>query len=1168
MRSFEDLTRTLRPDQDPDPTTLTDKIRLATELWNDTDAYFPRKPALILEWLNSAMTWSAAGVANADEAPAAGKGGKKGAKGDVGKREVDGIPPHADLRYWTLLDQVLLSISPAATTSGRPAAPRRRDFDPELVFDSSIRFAGFLGFLRALLAHVRAHPDATLVGVSGSCLRVLLGKGLVQSLLRPTMDGLVAVAVEALEGLAGGNGGDGEALEGRMEWVEMAGTVVKALHGSVVMGSSPKKTFSSITSGRLVFLLLRIRHQLNAGPATNQPLTDLKTDITRLLVDSLLHKDHIPEYIGVLKQLGDPLDAPPPSTSSNKRGGTARMSYAKRLFDVCAEATTSPAPASGPSNARLLADLLDLFLSLKDLRGHTASLDALETDAFSFGFALLALFWSYLAGCGDAERLAAGSMMLEAVAARGAYRRSRDAAAAYQRRVVQRVFEDAVGALEKADGARGAAVRVVGDVMGIDLGVVQERLETVLRILFENLDERTTSTTEYESFFCQLFRTLSKAHNLEQLLSTLLDVCEQSESDAALAFCLKKSVLDELRICIRRSLPAEAMAIMRMLATALKTIHTIHNGSGKVQKNAGTETASARAAFAEAELCAEFFSCCLQFSRLPDSFADEASRIIAGLHEEIVLQWLEKHGKPGLGVGKQDGKKRKRESTGNDEGGLWNSVLIVLLSSIEASESFWRTHVDTDFVKRVLAAPCEGDSKSEYLKTKISLLHVGLLANCSVDPRLNKGATDIVHSILKRFATLSSKALDTVAWDGDPSSLRANGQVLEIALFSVVLDNLSPICRLASTEELLELLRLVLLAAVMPVKGEVKTHNAATLPLLSKSLFFSSLFFELRPLRDAFYSAFSGVLSDTLQQFASAFPGAMRSSCEKLVSLMRAQKWQEAFAVAATKVQGMVTAQSTATAATGAVLFGILSLPLMCPVEYFSGQERQDLALSCLAVDFWLHSLLRSAGGFSEMIWEISGLARRVVARFVKYSNDVAAVFEQEQLLSALLDPLTALQSAAAISSVQKEAMDATMLVISAMLTNVFRKKGSACDKIVSIVKDKSVSGIAKSNDTAFGLALCFLTAVSKAYAHKASAWILKLLTRDAAGKANALASAPSVVRELAQMLYQLVLERKSVDLKHLTSAYYYAAEILDTSAALGLGPLLTTYMLSPGNRT
>ncbi|KAJ3105224.1 hypothetical protein HDU97_008378 [Phlyctochytrium planicorne] len=998
------------------------------------------------------------------------------------------------------------------------------------VGDTTIRIPGFIPIVASLIETVTqrsklAPPPSLdvpsrLLNFAHSCLRSLLAKSLVHDVLRPTMDLYVALVAQLLDALAERDVAGAlwdvreRTLDGEMdgcgeevELVKLALTAVAAFHDSITMSPNQKKVFGLIASNRLLYPLLKVQTSLSrfelqhdtiffqrsykvpsSQPASIQDACQrLRGFLTLLLDDGLFHQDHIPDLVGVVKQIlssalveedvegvgvEEEVAGKKKRGDGKKKDGAVKWSYPKRLFDLIRD------PLKSPDNTSLivvesLPILLDRLLAVRAFRSmHAQATAPLETEAFSFGFSVFSILHSFVSSSTLAssspsnlfDPLVVTSRMLERLLKRNVYRRSRDASSAYQLGVLNRVCHRIVGGIEEqnrngSDASFGSVFDALTALLGIEMNVVMERLEHILPVLVERAS--SASAKERTKFFCSLIQTASKAHELDQLLVqvlTLPDTCGKEFEFGTYLF--EREVQQRLSSCISRALPAEARDVISRLATILGSIpmslttYLAHKRQAPSSGGGFPRYASSLSP-GTANLCATFLASLLTGATGRNTGVDTAiESLLDQIHDSYTRPCLEawegmKDAEKNLKLhSPKNQKKRPSDDIGVGPDGLNVSQFIiagleVLLASIQVSESFWRKNVSTMFVEKVLMLAGQvDDPRCEYLKVRIALLHVDLVANTSVDPRLDDGSMRIMAEVLSASCKSPPTGVESQFWDGDLVGLIKNPESLPVALWSAVLDNLAPICRLAP-EDQLETVTEVVLCNAVAIESQ-KSTELLSIPRLCRSALKSATFYELRPIRDVFVGVFLTLSEKLVNQAQGLDDGFLKSLVSVLVKCRedgavseRVLKELNALSPKVSKVK--VVSKSMPSPLHQAVqrimrLVGMLSI---FPMSYFHPSEKDILQAVGRAIDCLGLSLIDK--GYEMIGMEVSAVSRAAAAQILltREESSVMTTFTALGALSSIFE--SKFFDEADLSSKQVIA-DATCVITETAVGRMIRK--------------------------------------------------------------------------------------------------------------------------------
>ncbi|KAJ3218696.1 hypothetical protein HDU67_004478 [Dinochytrium kinnereticum] len=974
---------------------------------------------------------------------------------------------------------------------------------------SPIRLPGFFTTIGVMLQSLARHIDlvqnekgmdvdalqdgdnqyaSLLLRTAHSCLKSLLSKALVHDVLRPTLDNYVSLTSHVLESLAEMQPHslkplenlpwsaemDNEGLASReryaIELLSLSLTLSSTLHDALLMAPNQKKVFASLAVSKFIFPLLRIHHGLSCLevdpedrfyrksflPSTQPPLTilegwkRLRGYLILIIDEGLLHHEHISDFVGVVKQLILAKEDKGAKGPDRKKRDSTKFAYPKKIFDVIREGLD----ASGEAEyvRAELCTILDRFLAIRTIQAsHPHAIASLETEAFSFGFSVFSVFYNSLSSL-ESEKISVISSMLARMLARNVYRRTRDASSEFQLVVLKSVCRDLVQSLE-SDSVPcndGPLFSGLTSILEMDMNIILEFFDRILPCLVQK--RGSPISKERKEFLISLIRTMSKAHDLDQLLMRLVVISEEApdENFSYGSIIIERDILAEFRACISRALPAEVVGLISFIVDTLTPLgQMIGNTKAKrARLTSSKEQASNSSANSSvADLCAIFLDCILQSARLPPSHQSIAENMLCQLHEVFALACLN----PFLMLDGESDKlgpsKRSRTSDGEDFRRFLFPSLTVLLASMHASERFCRKLIKTPFVESVVSLTSD-DLRVEYIKVQIALFHIGLVANTSVDPRLDGGSVRLVRGILNSVYLPDNISSECV-WDGSISSLIRNPNAIIVAKWSSVLDNLAPICRLASEHQLRNITTLILQSlSENCISGDV--YNVAE---LCKSALRSASFFEIRPIRDAIASVFLEVLIVELGKISS-IPKSIRQSitvflnaCQKSTStseVLRDQLQKLCEELLSQNLKGSLGASIESDIRKILRYIGTMAI---FPTSYFLSSEKDFLICIGVALDALAQSLLKLSDGENDAILELSAQSRIEVARLFRSRDDSVIMISSPFVPKVFFTVLELPAFKASNSSAKGVIVQATSSILELCLIKLLQRRSSNAAK-------------------------------------------------------------------------------------------------------------------------
>ncbi|TPX72686.1 hypothetical protein SpCBS45565_g00076 [Spizellomyces sp. 'palustris'] len=823
--SAEAVTRALRTsDESP-----VQRLSFAQDLWNSKHVFIPGKDELLLDWIVSELF-------NATK----------------GKSSKLGESPHLNHGHWqflcTLLDHFVAikrryESGGAWTKTGNSKNKATRT--PSVKARVGDIFVVVLNDLSDCLSeHMNKHTANDLAAIESltritcECFRRLTTD--LNEILRPTLELYVTLTDSAIRFFEIASSSDISIAAASGQFLR---TVLHHLQKISQQSPNRKKTFS-ITVTKLFLPLLTLRHSLRTSPAKSLPEGfehHFEVLVKGLLQHNLFHREHMQEFANVLHHLEGKASV----TGAEKAG------YPKHLLELLRGSLATGAGQQFTAVLNSLPFIYELFIQSSQELTKTRPLSTEPTFPLFLEFHRTSsdLMKQLLDTGTDVSLRTAQNVLdvlvdlLNLVQRSDIYRPTNDETSKKQLQFFERLnrsFLDLGGTLPST--CHGRIIQGWHCLLLLDYTIIESHLAEVWPFI---LTPVAAATLQAELFTRELLRTFTKCRRLDYLIEKYLEALRHVQLTRGAnvtnqAIFFSTSCLSEFAACIEKLLPAQAIALMQLLRKELEEHCLQPQSTGRPPKRQKVEKDHARRKCHDFHLSAELpvilLSLLLENAHISQGQQKAFEELVGELQVNFIDPVLARCD-PG----------RKLELPETDT--LLLPALSLMLALLRASPAYWAMHVTTVSIDRMLGLLrriSQRDPKVAYLQNEIVLSHIERIASTTVDPRQDTNCVRMMNDVL---SNLSLRDYDlTTTWDMRLKSLTSANQV--VASWSMIANHLVPISRLAERSQLEDIVRLLIDSIERsPIES---VSREGTLIAVTNHLLSSTVFYELKPVRDAF----------------------------------------------------------------------------------------------------------------------------------------------------------------------------------------------------------------------------------------------------------------------------------------------------------------------------
>ncbi|KND01600.1 uncharacterized protein SPPG_03398 [Spizellomyces punctatus DAOM BR117] len=823
--SAEAVTRTLRSSNE----SPMQRLSFAQDLWNSKHIFIPGKDELLLDWIVSELF-------NATK----------------GKSCKFGESPHLNYGHWqflcTLLDHFTAikrryESGGAWTKTGSSKNKVART--PSVKARVGDIFVVVLNDVSdSLSERINKHAPNDLLAIESltritcECFRRLTAD--LNEILRPTLELYVTLTDSAVRFFDIASSSDISIAAASGQFLQIV-----LYHLQKISQQSPnrKKTFS-ITVSKLFLPILTLRYSLKTSPAKSSPEGfehHFEVLVKDLLQHNLFHREHMQEFANVLHHLEGKASV----TGAEKAG------YPKQFLELLRGSLATGAGVQFRAVLNSLPFIYELFIQSSQELTKRRPLSTEPTFPLFLEFhqTLSDLMKRMLETGTDVSMRTAQNVLdvlvdlLNLVQRSDIYRPTNDETSKKQLQFFEqlnRFFLDLGGTLPSTCHSR--IIQGWHCLLLLDYTIIESHLAEVWPFI---LTPVAAATLQAELFTRELLRTFTKCRRLDYLIEKYLEALRHVQLTRGAnvtnqAIFYSTSCLSEFAACIEKLLPAQAIALMQLLRKELEEHCLQPQATGRSAKRQKREKDPARGKSRDFHLSAELpvilLSLLLENAHISQGQQKAFEELIGELQANFIDPVLAR-----CDAG------RKLELPETDA--LLLPALSLKLALLRASPAYWAMHVTTVSIDRMLGLLRRislSDPKVAYLQNEIVLSHIERIASTTVDPRQD---TNCVRMMTDVLSNLSLRAYDlATTWDMRLKSLTSANQI--VGSWSMIANHLVPISRLAERSQLEDIVRLLIDSIEKsPIEA---VSREGTLIAVTKHLLSSTVFYELKPVRDAF----------------------------------------------------------------------------------------------------------------------------------------------------------------------------------------------------------------------------------------------------------------------------------------------------------------------------
>ncbi|KAJ3225992.1 hypothetical protein HDU81_007551 [Chytriomyces hyalinus] len=879
---------------------------------------------------------------------------------------------------------------------------------------------------------VSSQCDEKLLSVAISCFECVRVKKSLRVLHRPSLDAEIVLIKDACE-----------ALMSQTEQVSgLALPVMLHTQLSLVANTNQKKVFQLVNSKLLTPLIL-LHNKFTMSKDNHLSTSEVQTVCLNMIQHNIFHKEHMSEFVAVLQHFvgnvshESSLEVACANILKALHGDAkskAKTSYPKQFFDQLCESIKK-----SNSIVFIFPDLLNAFIESR--RKHVKVQDA--NLVFSPDFAFFLVLFTLLLDSAKPSQNAAKlpfsksihhlieseyavwnvertqnsitAQLIRVVVDKEVYQATQDQVSTMQLAMFKSLSQEVVGNLAHLDESkRGIVFNILGALVRIDHSIVMDSMNPVWPLLALPGKDSEASAIDLTTL---LFETLTKSRELEIIVTHFLSWA-QKLGDPKPSILTHDRILETFSKCVSKTLPAQIPALFDVF---LREFYPSEMQSGEEGIDASAHPSRRRRMDTS-------------FSPLPEA------TVVIPQHTHILTQWLRclinagssrvassknlidafesRQGilfdhilthliHVGPNVESTTTKKRSRSSIASHSEHLPNG-LNLLLTIMKSSDAFWKAKISTAFILQLVqqASPFTIEH-AEYpveklLKVRIALFHAECVASSSMDPRLETRCADLITIVLNEFVP----AVDSEArWNGTIRELTTENY--GVPVYAALFDHLVPICHLATTQQLEDLVEKIIL--FLQLRTSVQISDSITMGDLCVSLLQSAQFYELRAIRDIWLPAMvRRIISTFLEAIFGFGKGDGKATIGLLNELKTESKFMRSFStriaehLAESDKNKVSAIQMDNQAMTAAIhLVSILNL---FPTCYFTNSERDYL----VGVLFVLDRVFSKVDGADDVqVLRGCAVCRRLAARFMESREDTLLTLYSCRILNYYLTSLT-----------------------------------------------------------------------------------------------------------------------------------------------------------------
>ncbi|KAJ3264472.1 hypothetical protein HDU77_008489 [Chytriomyces hyalinus] len=876
--------------------------------------------------------------------------------------------------------------------------------------------------------------DEKLLSVAISCFECVRVKKPLRVLHRPSLDAEIVLIKDACE-----------ALMSQTEQVSrLALPVMLHTQLSLVANTNQKKVFQLVNSKLLTPLIL-LHNKFTTSKDNHSSTSEVQAVCLNMIQHNIFHKEHMSEFVAVLQHLvgnasqESSLEAGCANILKALHGDAkskAKTSYPKQFFDQLCESIKK-----SRSIVFIFPDLLNAFIESR--RKHVKVQDA--NLVFSPDFAFFLVLFTLLLDSAKAspnqnaakipfsksihhlieseydvwniERMqnSITAQLIRVVVDRDVYQATQDQVSTMQLAMFKSLSQEVVGILAHLDESkRGIVFHILGALVRIDHSIVMESMDPVWPLLALPGKDSEVSAIDLTTL---LFETLTKSRELEIIVTHFL-TSAQNLGGSKPSILTHDRILETLSKCVSKTLPAQIPALFDVL---LREFYPSEMQSGEEGIDASAHPSRRRrmdtsfSPLPEAtvvipphtHILTQWLRCLINSgsSRVATSknLVDAFESRLGILFDHILTHLIHM----GSDIENATTKKRNHSSIVSHSEHLPNG-LNLLLTIMKSSDAFWKAKISTAFILQLVQQPSPFTiDHAEYpverlLKVRIALFHAECVASSSMDPRMETRCADLITIVLNEFVP----SVDSEArWNGTIRELTTENY--GVPVYAALFDHLVPICHLATTQQLEDLVEKIIL--FLQFRTTVQESGSIMMGDLCVSLLQSAQFYELRAIRDIWLPALvSRIISTFLDAIIGFGKGDGKATLGLLNELKAESKSMRSFS---TRIAEHLTEsdknkvsaiQMDSQAMTAAIhLVSILNL---FPTCYFTNSERDYL----VGVLFVLDRVFSKVDGAADDVQVLRGCAvcRRLAARFMESREDTLLTLYSCHILNYYLTSL------------------------------------------------------------------------------------------------------------------------------------------------------------------
>ncbi|KAJ3196952.1 rRNA primary transcript metabolism protein [Irineochytrium annulatum] len=651
-----------------------------------------------------------------------------------------------------------------------------------------------------------------------------------------------------------------------------------------IFASSPsQKKIYGIICSKLLHLLLHFRHRLLQS--TELATTQAGAEVAGKIIDEFLfHREHIPEYVSVLSGL----EAERANTQKKRKAPS--LSYPKQLFD-CFEKMLK---GGNGEDLYIILDALPMFLEwFIKARKRTGGATAPNAD-FAFFCELYREARAKFADHSEDVRVLAINAttgMLQGIYRHDVYRAAHTDFSQMQLHFLNEVYRTVC----EIEDTRTAALLFVREIMDVSL----------------------------------------KARQVEVFIGHILSAAAALE-DTDGCILLDTEFLRTFEACISKTISALIPEILDLFLSSL-LVATPSKRNPTTRKPATRDTPCPP----NANIYASLLCKVLSGARITPGQDVAFEAALDGLFDHFIAPIAaELEGaKPSA-----SGKKKRKSADGFGVETLARLAVVCLCAMMECSSRFWARKVTTAFLEALWNSAVAVDDKGLIgCVLKAMVLHVDHVANGFIDPRSDEACCGLISVALQCLQ--GQTIYPNATWNGTLADVDEKN--LAVMGWSVVIERITPICRLASTEEISFVVRTVIKVLTGSDGGVNKTLASAFGSALQEAPFY-----EITSIRDVFYDEFRA----NIESMASPLVNQKHPLGNQILTLIKGvcsavpvpENLLEGFEFVAT---AKVPSQKHSLMAPSDCLARHLSLLSIFPVPYFTPAERDSILQMCTLLD-------------------------------------------------------------------------------------------------------------------------------------------------------------------------------------------------------------------------